>query len=146
MQVRKWNLDTDYKYLVKWWKQYDFGIVPKNCLPPTGIIISQDNKPVCAGGIYFGVGTKFAFMEWIVVDKNTGLKIAHNALKLCVEELIKMAKENDIDLLYTVTAQKALQKRYIKFHKMEIGEKNSMTFVKNLSGKTYKDLDFVKDG
>ena len=40
---------------------------------------------------------------------------------------------------------KVLQKRYIKFHKMEIGEKNSMTFVKNLSGKTDKDLDFVKD-
>ena len=34
-------------------------------------------------------------IECSVVDKNTGLKIAHNALKLCVEELIKMAKEKD---------------------------------------------------
>ena len=42
MQARKWNLDTDYKYLVKWWEQYDFGKVPKECLPPDGIII-EDN-------------------------------------------------------------------------------------------------------
>ena len=146
MQVRKWDLDTDYKYLVKWWKQHEFGVVPKNCLPPTGIIISQDDKPVCAGGIYFGVGTKFAFMEWIVVDKRTGLKTAHNALKLCVEELIKMAKEKDIDLLYTVTADKALQKRYLKYHGLSVAEKSATTFLKNISKKNYTDLDWITDG
>ena len=56
-----------------------------------------------------------------------------------------MAKDNNIKLLYTVTAQEALQKRYTKYHGMEIGEKSSMTFVKDLSNKEYKDLDFVKD-
>ena len=56
-----------------------------------------------------------------------------------------MAKDNNIKLLYTVTAQEALQKRYTKYHDMEIGEKSSMTFVKDLSNKQYKDLDFVKD-
>jgi hypothetical protein len=144
MQARKWKLDTDYKYLVKWWKQYDFGIVPKECLPPDGVIV-EDNKPICAGGIYFCNGTKFGFMEWIVVNKEIGLKTAHNALNLCIKEIIKMAKEKNIKLLYTVTAQKALQKRYTKYHGMEIGEKSSMTFVKDLSNKEYKDLDFVKD-
>ena len=144
MQARKWNLDTDYKYLVEWWEQYDFGKVPKECLPPDGVIV-EDNKPICAGGIYFCNGTKFGFMEWIVVDKEIGLKTAHNALNLCIKEIIKMAKEKDIKLLYTVTAQEALQKRYTKYHGMEIGEKRSMTFVKDLSNKQYKDLDFVKD-
>ena len=90
MQARKWNLDTDYKYLVKWWEQYDFGKVPKECLPPDGIII-EDNGPVCAGGIYFCNGTKFGFMEWIVVDKQIGLKTAHKALNICLEEIIKIA-------------------------------------------------------
>ena len=144
MESRKWDLDTDYEYLVKWWEQYDFGKVPKECLPPDGIII-EDKKPICAGGIYFCNGTKFGFMEWVVVDKKIGLKTAHKALNLCIEEIIKMAKEKGTKLLYTVTAQEALQKRYTKYHGMEIGEKNSMTFVKNLSNKQYKDLDFVKD-
>ena len=56
-----------------------------------------------------------------------------------------MSKDNNIRLLYTVTAQEALQKRYTKYHGMEVGEKSSMTFVKDLSNKQYKDLDFVKD-
>ena len=56
-----------------------------------------------------------------------------------------MAKEKRIKLLYTVTAQEALQKRYVKYHGMEVGEKSSMTFAKDLSDKPYKDLEFVKD-
>ena len=144
MDSRRWNLDTDYKYLVKWWKQYDFGKVPKECLPPDGVII-EDKNPICAGGIYFGIGTKFAFMEWVIVDKKIGLKTAHKALNLCIEEIIKMAREKGVKLLYTATAQEALQKRYVRYHGMEIGEKSSMTFVKDLSNKQYKDLDFAKD-
>ena len=144
MDSRRWNLDTDYEYLVKWWEQYDFGKVPKECLPPDGIII-EDKNPICAGGIYFCDGTKFGFMEWIVVDKKIGLKTAHNALNLCIEKIIKMAKEKGVKLLYTVTAQEALQKRYVKYHGMEIGEKSSMTFTKDLSNEQYKDLDFIKD-
>jgi hypothetical protein len=144
MQARKWNLDTDYEYLVDWWEQYDFGKVPKECLPPDGVII-EDKNPICAGGIYFGIGTKFAFMEWVIVDKKIGLKTAHKALNLCIEEIIKMAREKGVKLLYTATAQEALQKRYVRYHGMEIGEKSSMTFVKDLSNKQYKDLDFAKD-
>jgi hypothetical protein len=56
-----------------------------------------------------------------------------------------MAKDNNVKLLYTVTAEKALHKRYTRYHGMEIGEKTATTFVKNLSGKPYKDLEFVKD-
>ena len=144
MLARKWNLDTDYEYLVDWWEQYDFGKVPKECLPPDGVII-EDKNPICAGGIYFGIGTKFAFMEWVIVDKKIGLKTAHKALNLCIEEIIKMAREKGVKLLYTATAQEALQKRYVRYHGMEIGEKSSMTFVKDLSNKQYKDLDFAKD-
>ena len=50
MQTRKWKLDTDYKYLVEWWKQYDFGTDPKECLPPDGIVVLLD-RPICAAGL-----------------------------------------------------------------------------------------------
>ena len=146
MLVRDWDRDTDYDMLVDWWSQHDFGKVPKECLPPIGTIVEDNNKPICAGGIYFGIGTQFAFMEWIVVDKKTGLKTAHNALKLCVEELIKMAEQKNIDLLYTVTADKSLQKRYTKYHGLNIAEKSATTFLKNISKKNYVDLDWITDG
>ena len=33
MEVRKYNRDSDYPTLVKWWKQWEFGVVPKEMLP-----------------------------------------------------------------------------------------------------------------
>ena len=76
MQCRNWNLDNDYPYLVKWWKQHEFGQVPKECLPPDGIIIENNGIPICAGGLYCCTGTQFGFMEWIVIDKTINFKLA----------------------------------------------------------------------
>ena len=64
MQSRPWDRDTDYSTLTKWWLDWDFGVVPKECLPPDGVMVEVDGEPVCAGGLYIGVGTQFAFMEW----------------------------------------------------------------------------------
>ena len=82
MLVRNWDRDKDYDTLVKWWTDWEFGVVPKECLPPAGIIVEVDGKPVCAGGIYFGEGTQFAFMEWIVTDKEAESRNVHKSLKL----------------------------------------------------------------
>ena len=30
MQSRSWDRDKDYETLVKWWTQWEFGIVPKD--------------------------------------------------------------------------------------------------------------------
>ena len=92
MKSRLWNLDKDYNYLVKWWAQYDFGTVPKQCLPPEGIIVENNNTPICAGGLYRCVNSNFGVMEWIVADKFAPLKITHKALNLCIQELLLLAK------------------------------------------------------
>ena len=77
MQDRNWDRDKDYDTLKTWWKQWEFGVVPKECLPPDGIMVEVDGVPVCAGGLYIGVGTQFSFMEWIVTDKNADPKVTH---------------------------------------------------------------------
>ena len=87
MQIRNWNLDKDYDTLVKWWNDWKFGVVPKECLPPDGIIVESEGNPICAGGLYIGIGTQFAFMEWIVTDKNADKRQIHKALKLCIDNL-----------------------------------------------------------
>ena len=55
MQVRNWDRDKDYKTLVQWWADWKFGTVTKECLPPDGIIVEIDSKPICEGGLYIGV-------------------------------------------------------------------------------------------
>ena len=53
MLVRIWDRDKDYDTLVKWWTQWEFGVVPKDILPPDGIMVEDDGVPICAGGLYF---------------------------------------------------------------------------------------------
>ena len=77
MLVRPWDRNKDYDTLVKWWKQWEFGVVPKECLPPEGVVVEMDGKPICASGLYVGEGTQFGFMEWVVSDKEAERRKLH---------------------------------------------------------------------
>ena len=145
MQIRPWDRDKDYNTLVLWWKQWEFGIVPKECLPPEGVVVEDNGKPVCAGGLYIGQGTQFGFMEWIVVDKNTDKRTGHKGLKMCIDGIMQLAKDKDIKLVYTATKEQALHKRYTKYHNMVLTESNVKTFLRDLDGSYSKDLTWISD-
>ena len=145
MLVRPWDRDKDYNTLVKWWNDWEFGKVPKECLPPDGIIVEVDGIPVCAGGLYIGVGTQFAFMEWIVTDKNAEPKKVHKCLKLCIDGIMGLAKDRGRRLVYTATKEQALHKRYEKYHDMVLTESNVKTFLRDLDGSYSKDLEWISD-
>ena len=144
MQARNWNLDKDYPYLVNWWKQHEFGIVPKKCLPPDGIIVEENNIPICAGGLYRCVNSNFSVMEWIVADKTANIKSIHRGLNLCITEIFKLAKKYNIELIYSMTANTSLHKRYTKYHNMKLVENNVKTFLIDLT-KSYTDLEWISD-
>ena len=144
MQARNWNLDKDYPYLVNWWKQHEFGIVPKKCLPPDGIIVEENNIPICAGGLYRCVNSNFSVMEWIVADKTANIKSIHRGLNLCITEIFKLAKKYNMELIYSMTANTSLHKRYTKYHNMKLVENNVKTFLMDLT-KSYTDLEWISD-
>ena len=145
MQSRPWDRDTDYSTLTKWWLDWEFGVVPKECLPPDGVMVEVDGEPVCAGGLYIGVGTQFAFMEWIVTDKNADPRITHKCLKECIDSIIRLAKSKGMKLVYTATKEQALHKRYTKYHNMVLTESNVKTFLRDLDGSYSKDLNWISD-
>ena len=144
MQARNWILDKDYPYLVNWWKQHQFGIVPKKCLPPDGIIVEENNIPICAGGLYRCVNSNFSVMEWIVADKTASIKNIHKGLNLCITEIFKLAKKYNMELIYSMTANTSLHKRYTKYHNMKLVENNVKTFLMDLT-KSYTDLEWISD-
>ena len=144
MQARNWNLDKDYPYLVNWWKQHEFGIVPKKCLPPDGIIVEENNIRICAGGLYRCVNSNFSVMEWIVADKTASIKNIHKGLNLCITEIFKLAKKYNMELIYSMTANTSLHKRYTKYHNMKLVENNVKTFLMDLT-KGYTDLEWISD-
>ena len=144
MQARNWNLDKDYPYLVNWWKQHEFGIVPKKCLAPDRIIVEEYNIPICAGGLYRCVNSNFSVMEWIVADKTASIKNIHKGLNLCITEIFKLAKKYNMELIYSMTANTSLHKRYTKYHNMKLVENNVKTFLMDLT-KSYTDLEWISD-
>ena len=132
MQLRHWNIDTDYDTLVEWWDHYDFGRVPKEALPRTGMLVEDENKNrICAGGLY--IDHKFAFMEWVIVDPKAKPKLAHSSIKLLIDSLVKLAKDKGCILLYTVTENPGLHKRYVKYHGFSQGENKTRSFMKDLT-------------
>lgn len=145
MQTRPWDRDNDYDTLVKWWTLWEFGVVPKECLPPDGIIVEIEGTPICAGGLYVGQGTQFGFMEWIVTDKQADARKTHSALKLCIDDIMKLAKNKGLKLVYTATKEQALHKRYTKYHNMILTESNVKTFLRDLDGSYSKDLTWISD-
>ena len=145
MQIRPWDRDKDYDTLVKWWADWEFGKVPKECLPPEGIIIEDNGEPLCAGGLYIGEGTQFGFMEWIVTDKQADSRKVHTALKLCIDSIMKLAKDRELKLVYTATKEQALHKRYTKYHNMMLTESNVKTFLRDLDGSYSEDLTWISD-
>jgi len=145
MQSRSWDRDTDYDTLVKWWSDWEFGTVPKECLPPDGIMVEHDGAPVCAAGLYIGVGTQFAFMEWIVTDKNAEQRLVHKCLKLCIDRVMELAKKKGMKLVYTATKEQALHKRYIKYHDMLLTDSIVKTFLRDLEGSYSHDLTWISD-
>jgi|TARA_Y100000389_G_C17333048_1_gene449170 hypothetical protein len=145
MQSRSWDRDKDYETLVKWWNQWEFGVVPKECLPPDGIVVEHDGVPVCAGGLYVCDGTAFGLMEWLVTDKDAKQRIVHNCLKQCIDEIIQLAKTKKLKLVYTATKEQALHKRYTKYHNMVLTESNLKAFIRDLDGAYTKDLTWISD-
>ena len=145
MQDRPWDRDKDYDTLVRWWTDWEFGQVPKECLPPDGVMVETDGQPICAGGLYVGEGTQFGFMEWIVTDKQADARKIHSGLKLCIDRIMKLARDKGLKLVYTATKEQALHKRYTKYHNMVLTESNVKTFLRDLDGSYSEDLTWISD-
>ena len=145
MEVRKYDRDSDYNTLVKWWTQWEFGVVPKDMLPIDGIMVLHKSRPVCFAGIYLYPKTALSLMEWVVTDKDSDLKTRHKALKLCIDSIMDLARHRGAKLVYTMTKENALQKRYVKYHNMVQTESDIKTFICDLDGKSSQDLTWISD-
>jgi len=145
MHIRKYDRNSDYDTLTEWWTQWEFGVVPKEILPVDGIMVINDDRPVCYAGMYLYPNTAFGLMEWVVTDKDSNPKVRHKALKMCIDGAMDLARERGAKLIYTITKEEALQKRYVKYHDMMLMESNVKTFLRDLDGSYSKDLTWISD-
>jgi len=144
MNSRIWNLEKDYDTLVKWWKQHDFNLpVPKDVLPPLGIMIEEDNVSICAAGLYEDYKrTKFGLMFGLFTNAEIGKIKLYKAMNKCLQEINKLAKTKELGLVLTTTGESALFKLYEK-NNMTLVENNTRSYVMNMQQENYNDLRWI---
>ena len=144
MQARKWNLNKDYSTLCEWCKKYNWDTAfPEGILPPKGIIVEDKKLIICAAGLHVDKGSKLGFMYGIFSNPDINKVKLFKAMKLCVNEIYKLAKKCNLDLVYTMTGEKALHKLYENHLKMKLCEKNLKSYVINLKEKKYTNFDWI---
>ena len=98
--------DTDYEnILVGWWQQWGWEPPQKDFLPNDGkggIIVYDDEIPVCAGYMYI-TNSKVAWVDWIISNKEYTKKPQRkDAIKLLVSALTEICKNTGSKYVYAL--------------------------------------------
>jgi len=101
--IRQLNPSDYDDILVGWWKDWGWKEAPaKDFLPNDGqggVIVFDNDTPVCAGFLYVGSNAQVAWIEWIVSNK----KVKENrkeALNYLLESLILYCKELNMKYVF----------------------------------------------
>lgn len=91
-KIRNFEFAKDYPEICEWWRKSKWPNVPKDHLPPTGLLCETKDMKLCALWVYL-TQSKFAIMEWFVVNPEAPMKLRVAALS----DTIDMAKNLAID-------------------------------------------------
>ena len=99
--------------LVGWWKAWEWEAPLRDFLPQNGeggIMVMDDDTPVCAGFIY-NTNSKVAWVDWIISNKDYK-ESRSEAIGLLIETLTSIAKNLDNNYAYALIKHKGLIKTY----------------------------------
>ena len=146
MQARKWNVKKDYPFISEWCKQRDWdSSIPQEILPAVGVIV-VDQGPLCAAGLFVDKTSKLGFMWGIFSNPKISKIKLFKAMKMCVEGIKKQATKNKLSVVYTITGENALHKLYGKHMGIKMCENNINSYIMDLTGDKYKDMDWITYG
>lgn len=108
--------DTDYEdILFGWWQQWGWQPPQKDFLPRDGkggIIVYDDDTPVCAGFMYL-TNSKVAWVDWIISNKEYTKKPQRkDAIKLLVSALTEICKTTGSKYVYALIKHSGLIETY----------------------------------
>lgn len=112
--VRPLN-ENDYdSILVGWWKDWGWEPANKDFLPDDGkggIMVFDDDEPVCAGFIYT-TNSKVAWVDWIISSKTYRKPERKDAIKLLVETLTNICRNTGHKYSYALIKHSGLIETY----------------------------------
>ena len=145
MNFRKWNLKKDYPIIIEWCKKRNWDLpIPKELLASEGIVVEED-QIICAAVLYIDQESGFSYMYGIFSDPGTSKIKLFRAMKICVDEMINLAKSKKLNFLYTTTGETALHRLYENHSELKNCEDNLKSYVINLDREEYNDLDWISE-
>lgn len=113
MTVRPFKPE-DHPTIAWWWEVRDFAAIPVKMLPPDGVVVCEDGRPVAACFLYLGDthGGKAGWAEWMVTMPGLSPKKALAALEFALNEIILSAKRKGAVFLFTSLRNRGLGKLY----------------------------------
>ena len=111
LYIRELN-ESDYDdILVGWWKQWKWEAPQRDFLPNDGkggIIVYDEETPVCAGFMYL-TNSKVAWVDWIISNKEYTKKPQRkDAIKLLVSSLTDICKKTGSKYSYALIKNQSL--------------------------------------
>jgi hypothetical protein len=99
--------DKDYETIVSWWKWWKWPVLPKQSLPPTGLMVEKGDTSILSCYIYITNSTG-ALLEWVVSNPEYREKDRKQAIELLLVAAEKMLKDQGVTYIFSIGRNKHL--------------------------------------
>jgi hypothetical protein len=100
--------EKDYMVIAPWWTAHGFPEVPITMLPKSGVVITDEGKPVAAAWLYMSNSNGVAMMEWVVTNPENTPKQSVSAIRCLVGAVREMAKNCGYSFILAAAKQPSL--------------------------------------
>jgi hypothetical protein len=112
MQVRPFNVETEYKHIQSWGEKQGWPMMPSKYYGLKGFISYDENTPVAVGFVYRDKGCPFCILEWVIGNPDVNWEIRKAGLDDVMESCFTWAKEDGAEVVLTMTKNKRLIEKY----------------------------------
>ena len=113
MNARKFNVETDYPILLRWWESHGHGVLAPEFLPETGVTVLEDNRMIACSWLYF-TNSKCAIIDWTIVNPEAGLMQRARAVKLAMEQLQELARAGGVGVIFGFSGSRGFTKTMLR--------------------------------
>lgn len=123
--------EEHYELVTSWWKAHKWPVIPPlEALPPTGVVVTYEDKPVAMAWLYKTDGLA-TWLHFLVSDRYALRGIRGKAVDHVINTCEMISKEFGYKTMWACTQLKRSMKRYEDLGFVKADE-NTTHFVKGL--------------
>jgi len=104
LRLEPYEASKHYALIASWWRaQADAKCLPSDALPPTGVIVTRDGRPIAACFVYLCTGTTAAYLAFPVCAPALRAGVSLPAIKLAVRGALDLARHAGCKLVWSAT-------------------------------------------